>query len=129
MSEPEPLHFFETIEGLLNTEVDDLTLPAYCQEQSDIPSTWNVYWTEAAAYGGGLALDVLLFVNSWTEYWGAHRGFKCDPDLPCECEGQSSLRTHSMEGYQPAAPATANPLAIPLIVIEPPTQTPAEIDA
>jgi len=49
LSEPEPLNTFESIEGLLNTEVDNSTLPADFWEQSDVPSTWNIYWSEAAA--------------------------------------------------------------------------------
>jgi len=40
--EPEPLNTFKSIEGLLNTEVDDLTLPAYFWERSDVPSPWNI---------------------------------------------------------------------------------------
>ena len=69
MSEPEPLNAFQSIEGLLNTEVDDLILPAYFWEQSDVPSPWNIYWTEAAAYGGGLELD-----NLYSEIVGPSTG-------------------------------------------------------
>ena len=61
LSEPEHLNAFESIEELLNTEVDDLTLPAYFWEQSDVPSPWNIYWTEAAVYRGGLELDDPVF--------------------------------------------------------------------
>ena len=54
LSEPEPLNTFECIEGLSNTEVDALILPAYFWDQSDVPSPWNISWTEAAVYRGGL---------------------------------------------------------------------------
>jgi hypothetical protein len=66
LSEPEPVNAFENIEGLLNTEVDDPILPAHFSEQSDVPSPWNVYWTEAHAHGGGLELDNPVFGSSWT---------------------------------------------------------------
>jgi len=64
LSELEPLNAFETIEGLLNTEVDNLILPAYFWKQSDVPSPWNVYWTEAAVYEGGSELGDPVFGNS-----------------------------------------------------------------
>jgi len=97
LSELEPLNAFESTEELLNTEVDNLVLPAYFWEQSDVPSHWNLYWTEAAALGRGLELDDLVFGNSWTKYWGAHAWFDCDPQLPCQCEGHNPLGTHSTE--------------------------------
>ena len=128
MSKPEPSNAIESIEGLLNTEVDDLISPAYFWEQSDIPSPWNIYWTEAAAYGGGSELDHPVFGNSWTKYWGAHAWFNCHPEEPCECEGHNCLGTHSTEGRGPAAAATATAVPVPLMVIEPPTLTPSEID-
>jgi hypothetical protein len=43
LSEPEPLNTFESIEGLLNTEVDNICLPAYFWERSDTPYPWNLY--------------------------------------------------------------------------------------
>jgi len=128
LSEPEPLNVFESIDGLLNTEVDDLGLPAYFWEQSDIPSPWNLYWTEAAADGGGLQLDDPVFGNRWTRYWGAHSWFNCEADIPCWCEGHDCCGTHETEGHAPAAAETAKPSVIPLIVVEPPTPTPSEID-
>jgi hypothetical protein len=128
LSEPEPLNAFESIEGLLNTEVDDICLPAYFWEQSDVPSPWNIYWTEAAAYGGGLELDDPVFGNSWTKYWGAHAWGICEPDTPCRCEGHDCCGTHETEGHAPAAAATAKAPEVPLIVVEPPTPTPSELD-
>jgi len=128
LSEPEPFNAFGSIEGLLNTEEDGLILPTYFWEQSDIPSPWNIYWTEATAYGGGLELDNPVFGNSWAKYWGAHTWFDCDPELPWECEGCNCLGTNSTEGHAPAAVATAKRAPVPLIVIEPPTPTPSEID-
>ena len=128
LSEPEPLNAFESIEGLLKTEVDDLTLPAYFWEQSDVPSAWNIYWTEAAAYGGGLELDDPVFGNSWTKYWGAYAWINCHPEEPCECEGHNCVGTHSTEGHAPATAASAKLAPEPLIVIEPPTQIPSKVD-
>ena len=129
LAEPAPLNLFKSIKGLSNTEVDDSTLPAYFREQSDVPSPWNTYWTEAAAYRGGLELDDHIFGNSWTMYWGPHAWFDCDPELACECEGYNCLGTHSMEGHAPAAQATAKSELVPLIVIEPLSPTSSEIDA
>jgi hypothetical protein len=126
LSEPEPLNAFESIGELLTVEVDDIYLPAYFWEQSDVPSPWNLYWTEAAAYGGGLALDDPVFGDSWTTYWGAHSWFNCDKDTPCWCEGHDCRGTHETEGHAPAA-ATAKAPAVPLIVVEPPTPTPSEV--
>jgi len=78
-SEPEPLIAFESIKGLLITEVDDLILLAYFWEQSDVPSHWNTDWTEAAASGGGLELDDPVYGHNWTNYWGAHAWLNCHP--------------------------------------------------
>jgi len=118
LSKPEPVNAFESISELLNTELADLTLPAYFWEQSDVPSRWNIYWTEAPAYGGGLELDDPVYASSWTRYWGAHTWFDCNPELPCECEGHHCFGTHSTEGHAPAAAATAMPAPVPLIVIK-----------
>jgi hypothetical protein len=128
LSEPEPLNAFESIEEVLKTEVDEIYLPAYFWEQSDVPSPWNLYWTEAAAYGGGLKIDDPVFGENWTKYWGAHSWFNCKSDIPCWCEGHDCCGTHETEGHAPAAIATAKTPEVPLIVIEPPTPTPSEID-
>jgi len=129
LSEPQPLNAFESIEGSLNTEVDNLILPAHIWEHSDVPSPRITYWKEATAYGGGWELDDLVFGNRWTKYWGAHAWFDCDPEFPCQCEGHNCIGTHSTERHAPAAAATAKPAPVRLIVIEPPTTTPPEIDA
>jgi hypothetical protein len=128
LSESEPLNTFKSIEGLLNTEVDDICLPTDFWEQSDVPSPWNLYWAEAAAYGGGLELDDPVFGNSWTRYWGAHSWFNCDTENPCWCEGHNSHGTHQTEGHAPAAAATAKTPEGPLIVVEPPTPTHSKLD-
>jgi hypothetical protein len=112
LSEPEPLNAFESIEGLLNIEVDDVYLPAYFWEQSDTPSPWNLYWTEAAVYGGGLTIDDPVFGNNWTKYWGAHSWFPYDPNLPFECAGHGCRATHKTEGCAPAAAETIKVLEI-----------------
>jgi len=66
LSEPEPLNAFESMEGELKIEVDDICLPTYFWAQSDTPYPWNLHWTEAAAYEVGLELDDPVFGNSWT---------------------------------------------------------------
>jgi hypothetical protein len=124
ISEPEPLNAFESIQQLLNTEIEE-PLPAYFWEQSDTPSPWKLYWMEAATYGGGLEIDDLVFGNSWTKYWGAHSWFTCDPEIPCECEGHRCGATHETEGR---APAAAETIGIPKIVVIPPTNEPTEWD-
>jgi hypothetical protein len=121
-SEPGPGNTFVCIEGLMNSEIEE-PLPAYFWEQSDTPSPWNLYWTEAAACGGGLEIDDLVIGNSWTRYWGAHSSFTCDPDIPSKWEGQGSGATHETEGRAPAATET---IGIPEIVITPPTYEPTE---
>jgi hypothetical protein len=128
LSEPEPLNTIESIEGLLKTEVDDICLPAYFWEQSDIPSPWILYWTEAAAYGGGLEIDDPVVGNSWTRYSGAHSWCDCDIDTPCWGEGRDCRGTHETEGHAPAAAAIAKTPEIPLIVVEPLTPTPYKLD-
>jgi hypothetical protein len=107
LSEPEPLNAFESIEGPLNIEVDDIVLRTYFWEQSDVPSLWNLYWTEAAASGGGLEIDNLVFGDSLMRYCGAHSWFNCDVDTPCWCEGHDCRGTHETEGHALAAAATA----------------------
>jgi hypothetical protein len=128
LSGPEPLNGFESIEGLLNTEVDDISLSGYFWEQSDTPYPWNIYWTEAARYGGGLEIDDLVFGNSWSRYWGADSRFNCNIDTICWCEGHDCRGTHETEGHAPAAAETAKAPEVPLIVIEPPTPTLSELD-
>ena len=56
LSDGEPWSNFQSIEGLLNAEVDDLILPASVWEQTDVPSPWTIHFTEAATYNGGLEL-------------------------------------------------------------------------
>jgi hypothetical protein len=128
LSEPEFLNAFESIEGLLNIEVEDICLPAYFWEQSDVPSPWNLYWIEAATYGRGLGIDDPVFGNSWSKYWGAHSWCNCDEDTPCRCEGHDCCATHKTEVHAPAAAETAKSCEITLIVVEPPTPTPSELN-
>jgi len=129
ISEQYPLNAFKSIEWLLNPEVDDFTSPADFWEQLDVPSPWNMDWTEDTAYRGGLKLDDPVFRNSWTQYCATHAWFDCDPELPYKCGEHNCWETHLTQGLVPAAAATAKRLPIALIVIEPPTMTPSEIDS
>jgi len=127
--EPEPLNTFQSIHIILAESIQEELLEVDFWQQSAIPSPWNIHWTDAAAYGGGLELDDPVFGNSWTKYWGAHTWFDCNPQLPWECEEQNCVGTHSTEGHAPAAVESATPALLPLIVIEHSSPTPSEIDA
>ena len=52
--EPEPLNAFESIEAILMATFKADPLEANFWEQSDVPSPWNTYWTDAAREGSGL---------------------------------------------------------------------------
>jgi hypothetical protein len=106
LSEPESFNAFKSIEELLSTDVEDIYLPAYFWEQSDLPSPWNIYWTEAAAYREGLEINNPVFGNSWTRYWGAHSWFDCITDIACWSKRHNCDGTHETEGHALAAAAT-----------------------
>jgi len=129
ISEPKPLNGFDSIGDVLAADCDQEPLAAEFRGHSDVLSHWNIYWTEAAAFGGGLELDDPAFGSSWTTYLGAHTWFDGDPELPCESEGHNCLGTHSRERDAQAAAETAKRAPVPLIIIETLTPTPSEIDA
>jgi len=52
--------------AILSLESEEEPWEAYFWKRSDVPSPWNIYWTETATYRGGLELDNPLFGNSWT---------------------------------------------------------------
>jgi len=126
--EPEPLNAFESSEEILTESFKEEPHEAYFWEQSTVPSLWNTYWTDAAREGGGLDIDDPVFGPHWTRYTGAHSGFPCDPEQPCDCEGHNCAGTQSTIGYTAATVTTAKSRGIPLIVIVPLTPTPSEID-
>lgn len=126
--EPKPYNAFDSIDTIVRDSLQGEPLEAYFWEQSDVPSQWNLYWTDAAAYGGCLELDDSVFGASWTKYWGAHTCYNCDLEQTCVCEKHNCLGTHSPEGHAPAAAETANLAPVPLSVIELPTPTPSKID-
>jgi hypothetical protein len=66
--ELEPLNTFESIEVVLEATFEQEPLEAHCWEQSDIPSPWNSYWTDAAREGGGLDINDPVFGQHWTKY-------------------------------------------------------------
>jgi hypothetical protein len=127
--EPEPLNAFDSIEGVLLSSLEEEPFEACFWEQSTVPSPWNTYWTDAARQGGGLSINDPLFGPHWTRYLGAHSWFPFDPEEPCDCEGHNCAGTHSTVGHAAAAATTAKSPRVPLIVVEPPTLTPSEIDA
>jgi len=97
------------MEGLWNTEIDDIFLHGYFSEQYDIPPPWNLYLTQAAPYGGGLEIDNPVFGDSCTKYRGANSWFKCDIQAPRVSEGQYCTCTYETEGQAPAVAAKALP--------------------
>ena len=131
MFEPEPLNALESIEAVLPATFKEEPLEAYFWKQSDVLSPWNLYWTDAARDGSGLDINDPVFGQHWTKYQGLHWGLltDCDPKEPCDCEGHNCVGAQSTIGHAAAAAITAQSLAIPLIVIVPPSPTPSEIDA
>lgn len=55
--EPEPLNVSFRIRAIHSTTLEDKPLDTSFWELSGIPTPWNLSWTEAAAYGGGLQLE------------------------------------------------------------------------
>jgi len=66
--EPEPLNAFESVEVVFAATVEVEPLEVYFWEQSDCPSPWNLYWTDAARECGGLDINDPVFGQHWTEY-------------------------------------------------------------
>jgi hypothetical protein len=99
--EPEPLNAFESIDAILHEPEEPLE--AYFWDQPDSPYPWNLYWTEAARHGGGLAVDDPVFGDSWTKYKGMHVG--CDDWDICYCEHNCG-GTHTTVGRAPGALST-----------------------
>jgi len=124
------LNAFDSIESVVIAAVEKEPLEAFFFEQSDVPSPWNIYWTDAARESGGLDINDPVFGQHWTKYLGLHFGLftDCDANEPCNCEGHNSVGAKSTVGHAAAAATPAKPLEILLIVVVPPTLTPSEID-
>jgi hypothetical protein len=58
---PEPFNSFTMIKGILAVTFEDGPLENYFWEQSDVPSPWNTYWTDAASQGRGLDINDPVF--------------------------------------------------------------------
>jgi hypothetical protein len=123
------LNAFDSIEAILAATSDKEPLKAYFWEQSKFPSSWNIYWTDAAREGTGLHIKDPVSRPHWTRYTGAQYWFICDPEKRCDCVEHNCLGTHSTVGYAAAAATTANSLGIPLIVVEPLMPKPSKVDA
>lgn len=106
-------------------------MEAYFWEQSDVPTPWNTYWTDAAREDRALDINDPVFGQYGTRYQRPHFGLfmKCDPEKPCDCEGHNGVGAQSTIGYAAAAATTAVSVGIPLVVVVPPTLTLSEIDA
>jgi len=124
------LNSFESIEAILASTFEEPALEGSFFEQSDVPSTWNTYWTDAAREGGGFDIDNPVFGQHWTKYFGKHWGLfmNCDPNEHSDCKGHDCVGAQSTVGHAAAAATTAKSLGIPLIVVLPPTPTPSEIN-
>ena len=128
--EPEPLNAFESIEDILAANFEEEPLEAYFCELLDIPSSWNIYWTDSAREGGGLDIYRPVFGQRWTNYHGLHLGLftNCDPEEVCDCEGHNCVVAQSTVGHAASAATIAKSLRSALIVIVPPTPTHYKID-
>jgi len=128
---PEPLNAFESIETILTATFEEEPLKAYFWEPSDLPSPWNLYWTEVAREGGSLDIHDPVFGPHWTDCRGLHWGLltNCDSEEICDCEGHNWVGAQSTIWHAAAAATTAKSLGIPLMVIVPPSPTSSEIDA
>jgi len=128
--EPEPLNAFDSIGAIVTAAFEEEPLEAFFFEQSDVPSPWNTYWTDAAREGGGLDIKDPVFGQHWTEYRGLHFGLftDCDVNELCDCEGHNCVGAESTVGHAAAAATTVKPLEVLLIVVVTPPPTPSEID-
>jgi hypothetical protein len=59
--EPDLLNALGSINANHIRTIDKEPLEAYFCEQSDIPFTWDIYWTEAAWEGRGLDINDIMF--------------------------------------------------------------------
>jgi hypothetical protein len=85
----EPSYAFDSIQAILATTFEKVHLEAYSWEQSTVPSPWNMYSTDSARVGGGLAINDAVFALNWTLYSGAKSSFSCDPEELSACEAHN----------------------------------------
>jgi hypothetical protein len=125
-----PNLLFERMEAILVASFEDEPLEVYFWEQTDVPSSWNIYWTDAAREGGGLDIQDPVFGKNWMKYQGLHFCLftDCGPEEACDCQGHNCIEAQSTVGHAAAAATTARSLGIPLIVVVFPTPTLSEID-
>jgi len=128
LSERKPWNAFDSIEAILAATFKEEPLEAHFFEQSDVPSPWNTYWTDAAREGAGLDINDPVFGQHGTKYSGLCLGLftNCDPNEPCDCEGHNCVGAQSTVGHTAAAATTAKSLGIPQIVLVPPSPTPSK---
>ena len=125
----ETMNDFESIKAILTATFEVEPLEAYFWEKSTTPSPWNTYWTDTDRKCGPLDINDPVFGPHWTRYSGAHSGFPCDPEDPCDSGGNNCAGTHSTIGHAAAAATTAKSHGILLIVVVPPTLTTCKLDA
>ena len=82
LAEPEPFHFFNSIDTLLNETEEPLK--DYFWDTPDTPYLWNIYWTDTARQGGGQSVDDPVFADYWTRYKVLH--VDCEDQKVCNCE-------------------------------------------
>jgi hypothetical protein len=127
--EPEVLNAFDSIEAILTATFEKEPLEAYFWEQSDVPSPWNLYWTDAAREWSGLDINDQVFGQHWTKYRGLHWGLltDCDPEEPCDCEEHNCVGAQLTIRHAAAAATTAKSLGIPPIVVVLPSPSPSNL--
>jgi hypothetical protein len=125
------LNVFDNLEAILTATFPEDTLVLYFFEQSNVPSPWNLYWTDATWEGGSLDFHDPVFGQHWTNYSGLQFGWctNCDPEEACDWEGHNCIGVQSTIRNATAAVTIAMLLGILLIVGVPQTRTLSEIDA
>jgi hypothetical protein len=71
-----------------------------------------------------------VFGQHWTTYRGLHLGSctDCDCEAHCDCEGHTCVGAQSTVGHAAAAITSAKSVGILLIVVEPPSPSPSQIE-
>jgi len=72
------LNAFNSIEAILASTFEEEPLGAYCWAQSTVPSSGNLYQTDAVREGRGIDINNVVFSQHWPRYLGMHSWFHWD---------------------------------------------------